>query len=118
MIEGKYIGGTCVNVGCVPKKVMFNAANFIEDSHKMYNYGFNSNINFDFKTLKNNRDSLVKRLNNIYNNLLSNNNVDLYNGFGEFEDVNKVRVNDKVLHGDKILISTGSKPMIAKFIKG
>lgn len=47
-----------------------------------------------------------------------NNKVDVYNGYGEFEDKYHVKINDKVIKGNKILISTGSKPMTAKFIKG
>jgi glutathione reductase (NADPH) len=55
MIENRVIGGTCVNVGCVPKKVMFNLANFIEDSHTMKNmYGVSGteNMKLDFSLFK------------------------------------------------------------------
>ena len=50
MMENRVIGGTCVNVGCVPKKVMFNLANFIEESHVMKGYGLNGgeNLQLDF----------------------------------------------------------------------
>ena len=54
MMENRVIGGTCVNVGCVPKKVMFNLANFIEESHAMKGYGVQGvdGVKLDFKTFK------------------------------------------------------------------
>jgi glutathione reductase (NADPH) len=54
MIENRKIGGTCVNVGCVPKKVMWNLANFIEDSHLMKDYGVKGTeqLHVDFKEFK------------------------------------------------------------------
>lgn len=68
LIEHKRLGGTCVNVGCVPKKVMFNASQFYEDAkHAMGSYGFDtSNMKYDWKILKKNRDDYIKRLNVIY----------------------------------------------------
>lgn len=66
IIENRVIGGTCVNVGCVPKKVMFNLTSFIEDSKVMEGYGLNTTLNLDFKEFKERRDGYVKRLNGIY----------------------------------------------------
>lgn len=70
MIENKAIGGTCVNVGCVPKKVMFNLANFIEESRMMKFYGVSGaeNLKLDFKTFKRSRDAYIERLHGIYMN--------------------------------------------------
>ena len=68
MIENKEIGGTCVNVGCVPKKVMYNLANFLEEAHGFEGYGVEGtrNLKLDFKTFKEKRDAYIKRLNAIY----------------------------------------------------
>ena len=61
MIENKVIGGTCVNVGCVPKKVMFNLASFLEDTHLMKDYGIQGteNLSLNFKEFKKQRDRYV-----------------------------------------------------------
>lgn len=68
MIENRVIGGTCVNVGCVPKKVMFNLANFLEEAHLMKDYGVEGTetLKLDFAHFKKQRDGYVKRLNGIY----------------------------------------------------
>lgn len=68
MIENRVIGGTCVNVGCVPKKVMYNLANFLEESHLMKDYGVSGteDLKLDFALFKSRRDGYVKRLNGIY----------------------------------------------------
>lgn len=68
MIENKVIGGTCVNVGCVPKKIMFNLASFIEETHLFADYGVKGldHAQVDFPTFKANRDAYVKKLNGIY----------------------------------------------------
>jgi glutathione reductase (NADPH) len=78
MIENKVIGGTCVNVGCVPKKVMFNLANFLEEAQVVKDYGVRGleNISLDFKDFKTQRDAYIKRLNGIYSNNLKNAQID------------------------------------------
>lgn len=64
VIEHKELGGTCVNVGCVPKKIMLSAANFIEDSkHLMPKFGVKTQLDFDFLAFKKNRDAYISRLN-------------------------------------------------------
>ena len=77
MVENKEIGGTCVNVGCVPKKVMYNAANFIDDAHLFADYGVTGleNVKIDFQTFKKNRDAYIQRLNTIYHKNVDNSGV-------------------------------------------
>ena len=84
MIENKVIGGTCVNVGCVPKKVMLNLANFWEDAHHvMPNYAVNGTqgLKLDFKKFKSARDAYVLRLNGIYQKNLAASDVEYVQGF-------------------------------------
>ena len=73
MIENKVIGGTCVNVGCVPKKVMFNLASFMEETSLFKDYGVmgTEGLKLDWKHFKQQRDGYVKRLNGIYKNNIS-----------------------------------------------
>lgn len=74
MIENRVIGGTCVNVGCVPKKVMLNLANFLEEAHLMKDYGVHGteHLKLDFAEFKSQRDAYVLRLNGIYERNLKN----------------------------------------------
>ena len=87
MIENKVIGGTCVNVGCVPKKVMFNLATFWEDAKLLmpfYAVQNTSQLKLDFGAFKAARDAYVARLNNIYHANLDNSGVEFVPGFAEF----------------------------------
>jgi glutathione reductase (NADPH) len=122
MIENKKIGGTCVNVGCVPKKVMFNLANFIEDSHVISDYGVSGleNIKLNFPDFVRNRDAYIKRLNDIYSNNLKNANIDYITGTARFlssreVEVNKGDENVERYTADHILIASGSTPEEGKF---
>jgi glutathione-disulfide reductase len=112
IIEGQDLGGTCVNLGCVPKKVMWNAANLIEDMKVAQGYGIDFTYQASFGTLKKNRDSYIARLNNIYKNNLLKEGVDLIRGWGYFESSNTIRVNSDVYSAEHILIATGSKALI------
>lgn len=74
IIEHKKLGGTCVNVGCIPKKVMYNAASFLDDTHVVSQMGIDaSNTKFSWPTIKKNRDAYISRLNDIYSKMLENN---------------------------------------------
>merc|ERR1712000_235062 len=78
VIEGKRLGGTCVNVGCVPKKVTYNAAALSEAIHDSKAYGFNVEqvAPFDWPTFKKKRDAYITRLNGIYERNLNNDKVE------------------------------------------
>ncbi len=72
----KAIGGTCVNVGCVPKKVMWYTANHADALHDLVEYGFNvPKGTFSWKTIKNSRDSYIQRLHGIYHSNLEKDSV-------------------------------------------
>lgn len=94
MIENRKIGGTCVNVGCVPKKVMFNLANFIEDAHIIKDYGVSGldNIQINFADFVKNREAYITRLNGIYSNNLKNGNIDFIQGTARFVSPREVEV--------------------------
>ena len=126
IIEKNRVGGTCVNVGCMPKKVMYNAATLREDIHLAKNYGFETSESFDWSILKHKRDECVlrpsltarfiKRLNTNHANALKKNNVDYFEGFGHFVAPHQVQVSDGViLEGNTVLIATGGKPVIPDF---
>lgn len=116
---GGRMGGTCVNVGCVPKKVMWNAAHVAESIHDMHHYGFSGGegVKFDWNSIKTNRDKYVKRLNGIYERNLENSGVTKIMGLGSFSAPNSVTVaptegGDPVMYKAKhILIATGGHPV-------
>ncbi|WP_044470087.1 glutathione-disulfide reductase [Mannheimia massilioguelmaensis] len=119
IIEAKHLGGTCVNVGCVPKKVMFYGAHIAEAINSYApDYGFDVTVNnFDFKKLIDSRQSYIGRIHNSYNNVLAKNNIDVLNGFGRFVNAKTVEVTysdgtSEQVTADHILIATGGRPSI------
>ncbi|MDG2954330.1 glutathione-disulfide reductase [Bisgaard Taxon 10/6] len=119
IIEAKHLGGTCVNVGCVPKKVMFYGAQIAEAIHHYApDYGFDVNVNrFDFAKLVESRQAYIDRIHTSYNNVLAKNNVDVLNGFAKFVDAKTVEVfyadgSSEQVTADHILIATGGRPTI------
>ena len=139
VVENKRIGGTCVNVGCVPKKVMWNAASIAETLHDMNHYGFSGyecgSIMFDWNEMKGNRDRYVSRLNDIYEQSMANSGVTTIRGtasfadFGgnggdgggvsDFDDGAMVVLVDKVIYRAKhVLIATGGYPYMPPDVEG
>ncbi|KAG9534253.1 glutathione reductase, partial [Aureobasidium melanogenum] len=93
-VENSRLGGTCVNVGCVPKKVTWNAAAIQETIHEAKAYGFSiqETAPFDWTTFKHKRDAYVKRLNGIYEKNLKNDKVEYLNGTASFVSKDVVKV--------------------------
>lgn len=112
IIEAKHLGGTCVNVGCVPKKVMWYGANIAEAIYKYApDYGFDIDVKgFDFATLVKNRTSYIDRIHTSYNNVLTKNGVDVITGYAKFVNKNTVEVNGENISADHILIAVGGTP--------
>ncbi|GJJ70699.1 glutathione reductase (NADPH) [Entomortierella parvispora] len=118
LIEGSgRLGGTCVNVGCVPKKVMWNTASIAEAIHDAKEYGFPdvAPSTFDWNTLKHKRDAYIKRLNGIYERNLEKDSVEYITGMASFVSKNSVTLgNGEEIHAKKILIAVGGRPTIPK----
>ncbi|MFT5110900.1 MAG: glutathione reductase (NADPH) [Parasphingorhabdus sp.] len=113
IIESGRIGGTCVNVGCVPKKVMWHAAHLAETLHDAEDYGFDITTHgHNWSRIKASRDKYIERLNGIYDRNLNNSGVVRFNGHGELLDQTTVSVNGQNLTAEHILISTGGRPVI------
>lgn len=112
IIEAKYLGGTCVNVGCVPKKVMWYGAQ-IAEAINLYapDYGFDVTVNqFDFAKLRESREAYIDRIHQSYERVLGNNKVDIIRGFAKFVDAHTVEVNGELIKAKHILIATGGRP--------
>ena len=111
LIESGRLGGTCVNVGCVPKKIMFNAAGIADALHQAADYGFTVDVQgFDWATLKQRRDAYVARLNDIYERNLANRKVEYIKGRAAFVDCATVEVGGERFTAPNILIATGGRP--------
>ncbi|PLV57816.1 glutathione-disulfide reductase [Erwinia sp. B116] len=112
LIEAKDLGGTCVNVGCVPKKVMWHAAQIAEAiNHYGPDYGFDTTVNqFNWDTLLKNRSAYIDRIHTSYDNVLGKNKVDVIKGYARFVDAHTVEVNGEKITADHILIATGGRP--------
>lgn len=113
LIESGRIGGTCVNVGCVPKKVMWHAAHMADTFEHAADYGFDiRREGFDWLRLKTGRDRYIARLNGIYDRNLDNSGVARFDGQGSFVDARTVEVAGRRLRAPHILVATGGRPMV------
>ncbi|WP_300720031.1 glutathione-disulfide reductase [Pseudomonas sp.] len=111
--ESRYLGGTCVNVGCVPKKLLVYGAHFAEDFEQASGFGWSlGEAEFDWATLIANKDREINRLNGIYRNLLVNSGVTLIEGHARLTGPNEVDVNGQRHTAKHILIATGGWPQI------
>ena len=110
--DNKALGGTCVNVGCVPKKLYSYASHFGHCFSEAKGFGWHSESRFDWSTLVDNKKTEISRLNGIYQNLLENTQVQIIRGFATLEDAHTVVVNDQTYRCEKILIATGGKPFV------
>ncbi|QNG99181.1 glutathione-disulfide reductase [Pseudomonas sediminis] len=111
--ESRYLGGTCVNVGCVPKKLLVYGAHFSDDFEQASGFGWSlGEANFDWATLIANKNREIERLNGIYRNLLTNSGVSLFEGHARIVDAHTVEVNGQRHTTERILIATGGWPQI------
>lgn len=112
LVEGGAIGGTCVNVGCVPKKVMWQASAMMEMmTRDAKGYGFDVEVkSFDFKKLVQNRETYIDFLHEAYNRGLSSNQVDVVKEYATFIDEQTVKAGSKTYTAPHILIATGGRP--------
>ena len=111
--ESRYLGGTCVNVGCVPKKLLVYGAHFAEDFEQASGFGWSlGEATFDWATLIANKDREIHRLNGIYRNLLVNSGVTLMEGHAKLTGPHEVEVNGQRHTAKHILIATGGWPQI------
>ena len=113
VIEYGPLGGTCVNVGCVPKKVMWYAALHAHGLHHAANYGFDIDVKgHDWAGLKERRDAYIERLNGIYENNLDKRGVTYIKGRARFVDATTVHVDGRTVEADRVVIATGGRPSV------
>jgi glutathione reductase (NADPH) len=113
VIEPHRLGGTCVNVGCVPKKIMWNAAGVALSLHDAADYGFDVDVRgSDWAAIKRKRDAYVLRMNGLYERNLGAKGVAYIRGAARFVDAHTLEVNGLRLHANHLVIATGGKPAL------
>ena len=111
--EDRLLGGTCVNVGCIPKKLFVYASHYRDDFDDSCSYGWEmSSRTFNWHTLLNNKDKEIKRLNGVYRDLLQSAGVTLIEGRARLLDPHSVVIDDSSYTAERILIATGGWPSI------
>uniref|UniRef100_A0AAV1TV02 Glutathione reductase n=1 Tax=Peronospora matthiolae TaxID=2874970 RepID=A0AAV1TV02_9STRA len=112
--DGMGLGGTCVNFGCVPKKIMFNTAAHVEHLNRAQDYSIRTAEfafgDFDWSKMKTKRDAYIDRLTGIYQRNLGNARVDHVEGIAKFVAADKVQVADRVFTGKHVLVAPGGVP--------
>lgn len=115
VVESRYLGGTCVNVGCVPKKLFVYGAHVSEELEDASGYGWQvpaDQVSFDWPTLVANKNAEIERLNGVYQRLLVNAGVDIIEGSAALVDANTVEVDGARYQSKHITIATGSWPVV------
>ena len=111
--ESGRLGGTCVNVGCIPKKLFSYAAHFRDDFHDAADFGWTLGpAGFDWPTLVANKDREITRLNGVYERLLVNAGVEILRGHARLVDAHTVEVDGTRMRAKIILVATGSWPQV------
>ncbi len=114
--EDRYLGGTCVNVGCVPKKLYVYAAQYGKGFEDARGFGWDSHLPpFNWSTLRDNKKIEIARLNTIYDKLLEGAGAQLFTGRAAIVDAHTVAVGQQLYTAEKILIATGGWPHIPEF---
>jgi len=115
LVEMGRLGGTCVNVGCVPKKVMWNAGELAHALRDAAGYGFDISLwRHDWPLLKQMRDEFIARINAIYERNLGQRQVELLRGHARLLSAQSIQVGDRVLSAGSIVLATGGKPIIPR----
>jgi len=115
--EDMFLGGTCVNVGCVPKKLFVYGAHYADEFHEAKGFGWNvpAQPTFDWPTLRDNKTQEIKRLNAVYKNLLDNSGATLLNGRATVTGAHEVEVAGQRYTAERILVATGGWPFVPEF---
>ena len=111
--EEKYLGGTCVNVGCVPKKLFFYASYFSEEFNHAQSYGwYHNNNRFVWNDLIKNKNKEIERLNGIYQKILNDSNVKVFEEHAKIVDPHTIKINNENITTKYIMIATGGWPYV------
>ena len=115
VVEERYLGGTCVNVGCIPKKLFVYAAEFRDHFEDAAGFGWTvGDRTVDWPKLVTNKNIEIERLNGIYRNLLTNAGAEIIEGTAYLVNSHTVAVGERRYTAEYILVATGSWPFLPK----
>jgi glutathione reductase (NADPH) len=115
LIEPQQLGGTCVNLGCVPKKVMWYAAQLAEEIRHAGDFGLQTTMHgLDWSQLVNGRNAFVQRINHYWQGYAQELGLTLISGTGRFVAPKQIAVNDQIYTAKHIVIATGSRPIVPR----
>jgi len=113
VVEQSSLGGTCVNLGCVPKKIMYNASMIAQTLHESIDYGFSPvPVSLDWNNLVMKRSAFIERLRENYAKRFAQLNITHLIGTGVFHDEQSIKVNNKIYQAQHIIIATGGEPSL------
>lgn len=114
LVEVDYLGGTCLNRGCIPSKTLLKHAELIEQIEKAQNWGIQTSpVAFDLEKMLARKDEVIQTLRGGIKGLLQSGKIDMYEGLGKIHPGKRVVIDgEKVLKGEKIIIATGSRPLV------
>jgi len=115
VVESRYLGGTCVNVGCVPKKLFVYGAHVRDELEDAAGYGWKvpgEQVAFDWPTLVANKNAEIERLNGVYRRMLETAGVTILDGSARLADANTVMIGDRAYRAKHITVATGSWPVV------
>ena len=114
--EERYLGGTCVNVGCVPKKLFVYGSHFAESFEQAQGFGWSvGETSFDWPTLRDNKSKEIERLNGIYGNMLVNSGCTLIDARATLKDAHTVLAGGKEYTAERIIVAVGGWPFVPEF---
>ncbi len=114
--EERYFGGTCVNVGCVPKKLFSYAAHYLDDVEDSRGFGWDiPEMSFNWQTLIENKNNEINRLNDIYKAILDNNQVQIFQARARIKSTHTIEVDGELVTAKYILIATGGWPWVPQY---
>jgi glutathione reductase (NADPH) len=114
--EERYLGGTCVNVGCIPKKLLVYASHYGEDFADAAGFGWTvRQPRLDWKKLIANKDKEITRLNGVYRKILGDSGVEILEGHAEVLDAHTVALDGRKMTAKHILVAAGGWPVVPKF---
>jgi len=115
LIEKQYLGGTCLNVGCIPSKALLSNAQVLKKVKHAQDYGIEvGKISFDYSKMKKRKDQVVEKIRSSLGGLIQSNGITIFNGHAEFMAPNELKVrgeDNALIQAEKIIIATGSEPV-------
>lgn len=115
LIEKRYLGGTCLNVGCIPSKSLLSNASVFNKIKHAENFGIHvDKVSFDYKKMKERKDGVVNKIRGSLGGLLKSNGIKIFQGAARFESPKELKVNGEdnaLIQAEKIIIATGSEPI-------